>query len=430
MNAVKTKKWYNRRIFILFIIALSLYIFNSLNAQLEDLEELGIEEVKCTPDSLVTIYDQFKSDSLSPQQMGIWYSLAREEFKYKNYERAIPYYWKILVNDSTGKFKVVYSKLAECYFNLNQADSVFIVCYRGLEKYADNTRLHYYAGSIHDQLGHTQCAIPHYEALVTSSPEQKSYWEKLAYLYYKQEDEKAIEAQQKVVELDPNDVPASGLLAEIQAHFGVDPLKTRKKTFLKDPSNIENAFRYGREAFESGLYRDAIQPFDTLLRRDPRNALAMEYLGRCYEGLNQLSKALSYYKDILQIDPKSINVLCLTASVYGRLSNFTTARRYVRNAQRVDPGNGLPHMIMAEIYENSVQYCSEQRKENKITYDDKLVYRFAQDELRKATKDSNYASEAKRRIKQFDALIPTKEDLFMHKNRKETNEKCYEWINQ
>lgn len=427
---MKAKKSPTHQWLILLLTWSLLCVFNLSFAQLEDLEELGGEEIECEPQSLITIYDQFKADSLSSQQVGIWYSLAREEFKYKNYKRAIPYYWRVLVNDNTGKFKVVYSKLAECYYNLNQADSVFIICYRGLTNYPDNTRLHYYAGFVHDQLGNTECAIPHYEAMVEATPKEKSYWSKLAYLYYKAEDQAAIEAQQKVVELDPNDIESSRLLAEIMEHFGEDPIKARKDTYLKDPNNTENAMRYGKAAFERGLYNEAIEPFENILKQDAKNTVAMEYIGRCYEGLNQLSKALTYYKNILQIEPKNVNVLCLTASVYGRLNNFTTARRYVTNAQKVDRGNGLPHIIMAEIYENAVQYCSENRKENKISYDDKLVYSFAQAELRKATKDPNYASEARRRISQFEQLIPTKEDSFMHKNRKETKDACYKWINQ
>lgn len=427
---MKRNNWLFERLIGITVLAVLVFGFTTGYAQLEELEELGQEEVKCIPENLTTVYDQFAADSISEQQVGIWYSLAREEYKYKNYERAVPYYWKVLVNDKTGKFKVVYSKLADCYYNLNHPDSVFIVCYRGLEKYPHQIRLHYWAGFLHDLLGHTKCAIPHYEALVEASPKEKSYWAKLAYLYYKNDDCKAIQAQQKVVELDPEDVEASRLLAEIMEHCGEDPLKAREETYLKDKNNINNAMEYAKEAFQRGLYLKAIEPFEQVLFLEAKNTVAMEYLGRCYEGLNQLSKSLSYYRNILQIEPKNVNVLCLTASVYGRLHDFKTARRYVGNAKRVDRGNGLPHLIMAEIYENAIQFCSDKRGDNKLSYDDKLVYKLAQDELKKATKDPNYAGDAKRRIKQFESLVPTTEDYFMHKNRKTTKEPCYDWINQ
>jgi tetratricopeptide (TPR) repeat protein len=428
---MKTKNWLSPGVKGILVVLFCFSSFGIGFAQLEELQTLGEqEEVKCSPDSLTTYYDRFKSDSVSEHQLNIWYSLAKEDFKYKNYKHAIPYYWKILVNDTTGKFRIAYSKLADCYYNLNQPDSVFIVCYRGLELYPDQTRLHYWAGYLHDLLGQTKCAIPQYEALVKENPEEKQYWAKLAYLYYKEDDCRAVQAQQKVVDLDPSDIEASRLLAEIMVICGEDPIKALEDTYRKDPTNEENAMRYGKAAFERGLYQKAIEPFEQVLKHDPKNEAAMEYIGRCYEGLNQLSRALTYYKDILQIDPRNLNVLCLTASVYGRLNDFETGRRYVQKAERVDPGSGLPHVIMAEIYENSIQYCSDKRADKKLSYDDKLVYSYAQDELRKATKDPVYGSDAQKRLVQFDTLVPTTEDYFMHKNRKTTTEKCYDWINQ
>lgn len=426
---MERKFWSIHRLTGYLAILILLVSFGVSHAQLEGLEfEMEKDTVKCEPDSFITPYDKFKSDSVEQQQIHIWYSLAREEYKYKNYERAIPYYWKVLVNDTTNDFKVVYSKLANSYYNLNEPDSVLLVVYRGLERYPDYTILHYWGGLVQDALGHARCAIPHYEALTKANPNEKSYWSKLAYLYYKEEDPKAIEAQQRVVDLDPKDVEASRLWAEIMEHFGEDPLQARKQTYMNDKSNIENAMKYGKAAFERGLYQDAIQPFKSILEQEPQNTTALEYLGRCYEGLNKLSEALSYYKKILQFEPKNSKIMSLIASVYGRLNDFTTARSYILKAEKVDPGNGLPHMIMAEIYENAVQHCSEQREKNNFSYDDKLVYWMAQNELRQAAKDPNYETDAKRRINQLQNLIPSKSDWFMQKDRRTTREPCYDWI--
>ncbi len=426
-KTVNKKDYALGRILTFFFILL-FFFFGTGYSQLEELEELGKEEVKCKPDSFTTIYDKYADENVSSQQLGIWYSLAREEYKYKNYKRAVPYYWKVVVNDKSGKFFVAYSRLADCYYNLNFPDSVFIVVYRGLELRPNSQTLHYWGALVHERLGHIECAIPHYEAMVKAQPKNKVYWEKLARFYFQKEDPKAIEAQRKVVELDPQNVEASRLLAQIMEYFGEDPIEAQKETYLKDTTNVDNAMSYGKTLFERGEYEKAIKPFKSVLNQDSKNTAALEYLGRSYEGLNQLTKALQSYRKILEIDPKNVNVLCLTASVYGRLNNFTTARSFVNKAKRIDPDNGLPYMIMAEIYENAVQYCSDQRRENKLTYDDKLVYRLAQEELKKATKDPTYAQTARRRINQLSTLVPTKEDLFMHKNRLQPREKCYSWI--
>lgn len=400
-----------------------------LPAQIEDFEEMS-EEIQCEPDSFNTVYEKFKMDSVSGQQVAIWYSLAQEEYKYNNFKRALPYFWRVLMNDKTDKFKIVYSKIANCYFRLNQIDSTLLVSYMGLIKYPDYEQLHYWAGLVQDNRGNARCAIPHYEKMVELSPDNKEYWSKLAELYYKIDDERAIEAQQKVVDLDPSDIEASQQLPKFIEHFGGDPLDKWRETYEKDPKNIENAFRYGKEAFGAGKYQDAILPFKSILEEDSRHINAMEYLGRCYESLGQMNQAIHQYNDILKVEPRNINVICLIASIHGRQNNFTTARSYVQKAQRIDPGHGLPFMIMGEIYENAVTYCGNKREKRETTYDDKLVYRLATEEYKKAARDPNYAADANRRVKQLESanLLPTTEDYFMHNNRLNPKEDCYSWV--
>jgi len=425
-----TQKRILQRFLAWSILLLAIVIVPSVWGQVEDLEGLQTEKEKCKPDSIITGYEKFKEDTVSEQQIAVWYSLGQEEYKYKNYKRAIPYFWRVLMNDKTGRFKVVYSKLADSYFRLNQPDSTLLVAYLGLQKYPEHPRLNYWAGFIHDQLGHTECAIPHYEILVKLYPDQKSYWVKLAFLYYKMEDPKAIQAQQKVVELDPKDTQASLLLAEIMSHFGEDPIDALRAAFENDPGNVDNAFRYGKTAFERGMYDEALKAFNTILEKNPQNTQVLEYVGRTYESMNRMKDAIATYKKILQVEPKNTKVMSLIASAYVQLNEFSRARSYVNKAKRIDPGYGLPYMVMAEIYESAVTYCSEMRKKKSFTYEDKLVYRLAAEEYKKAMRDPNYASDAKKRLKQLESLLPTKEDLFMHKNRLEPKDSCYDWIQQ
>lgn len=418
------------RIILLLMIVFG---FQLSFAQIDELEEelLGSVEAKCEPDSFNTVYDKFKMDSVSEQQVAIWYSLAQEEYKYDNFKRALPYFWRVLMNDNSGKFRIVYSKIANCYFRLSEVDSTLLVSYMGLQKYPDYVQLHYWAGLVHERRGNTVCAIPHYERLVELDPENKDYWSKLAELYYSVRDERAIDAQEKVVELDPENPQAGKRLADIINYFGGDPLKVLRDTWLKDPENMEYAYNYGKEAFTAGKYQEAIEPFKAMLEKDPRHTTAMEYLARSYEGLNQLSLAVKYYNDILKIEPQNIKVMCLVASAYGRQNEFARARSILEKAMRIDSNNGLPHLVMAEIYENAVTYCTNARAKRETTYDDKLVYRLAVEEYERAARDPNYASDANRRARQLSNanLLPTTEDYFMHKNRLKPRDECYSWIN-
>ncbi len=394
----------------------------------QDIDDEQPQDVPCQPASFHTVYDKFQSDTVKQSQIAIWYSLGQEEYKYKNYKRAIPYLWKIALNDKTGKFRVVFSKLADSYFHLDHIDSTLLVVYLGLKKHPKQNKLHFWAGFVQDQLGHVKCAIPHYEALVKAYPKNIEYWKKLSYLYFKADDSKAIDAQKKVVALQPNDVGASRLLAEIMNHFGEDPITALADAFKKDPGNVEIAFRYGKSAFDAGMYNDALKPFEAVLASNPNHVEAIEYLGRTHESLDQLNAAINDYKKILRINPKDVKVMCLIASAYGRMNNFRSARLYVNKAKRINPNFGLAYMTMAEIYENAVNYCSNKRSKGQLTYDDKIVYSLAAREYRKAARDPNFAAKANSRRRQLQSLLPSKEDLFMHKNSLKPKAACYSWI--
>ncbi len=413
-------------VFFILLISFLLMPIN-LYPQEPDEEEV-VEPATCFPENPSTQYDQFHSDSVDQKQIAIWYSFAQDYYKYKKYDDAIPYFWKIVVNDSSPKFKVVYYKLADCYFHKNEIDSTLLVVKRGLEKFPHYPRLHYLAGYIHRTLGHINCAIPHYQELVQASPKEKSYWQILAQLYFQAEDERAIDAQRKVIDLDPTDAEASNNLVQMMGYFGKDPMQAMKETFDKDPANLGNALRYGKAALEAGEYAEAERAFQTIITKEPDNSEALIYLGRTYEGMGKPSAAIKAYKQVIEKDPQNINVLCSIASVYSQMNNFARAKSYVLKAKGINPRAGLPYMVMGEIYEAAVNYCSGKRSQKGYSYDDKLVFEKARAEYKKAARDPNYAASANTRYNQLKPFIRTKEDQHLHSYRNNVKDGCYNWL--
>lgn len=428
-----------KTILLLFITFLLLAFANAVMAQddMDDDEEMdATEELACVPETFETAYDQFKSDTITTRAVEIWYSFGSEKFKQKQYEEALPYYWKVLVNDQTGRYKVVYSKISTCYTELGKKnsaesktylDSTLLILYRGLEKYPTNATLNFYAGRMQRARNQPQCAIPHYEALVAGKPDEVRYLKVLAGLYFQVDDQKCLEVQQKVVELNPSN-EANNLLIEMMNHFGMDPIVALKNAFERDKSNVRNAMRYGTEAYVIGDYNASLEAANAVITVDAQHTEAIGLKARSYEGLNQTSEAIKVYKEALQIDPKDIKTLCSIARAYSSLSNFSAARSNVIQAQRIDGGNGEPYMVMAQIYEDAVDYCSGKREDNDYTYEDKLVFERARGEYKKAQRDANFASTASTRYNNLAALVPTQEEIFMKNNRKTIKDDCYSWI--
>ena len=423
--------------FWIFLLVLFLLSGGQIFAQDE---EMGDDEPPCHPENLATPYDVAKNDSIDANRLNILYDYGREYYKkgqyggkINNYQKAIPFFWKVVINDKARHFKIVYSKLVECYLKTDQIDSALIAIYRGLEEYPNYATLHYHAGQLQKAMGRTTCAIPHYEALVNTKGQQpevvKNYWAILAKLYQQIEDERCIAAQEKVIELDPNDVEAASTLAKMMEYFGKDPLQALEQAFLTDTTIVSNARQYGITAYESGKYHKAIRAFKAVLASDSKNIEAMSYIGRAYESLDQLNDAILIYKEILKIDPNRLNTLCAIATVYARKQDFPTARSYVNRAIRKDVNYGLAYMVMGEIYENALSYCSRQRKKKDYSYDDKLVFELARNEYQKAIKhDPNVAAQAQNRYELLEPFVRTQADTHMHSGRDTLKESCYRWI--
>ena len=400
-------------------------------AQFED--EFGEEEEQiCEPESMMTAYDMYQNPEITSNDIRMWFSFGSEYYKNKNYLASLPYLWKVFVNDTSKYARAAIRKIADAYFNLQKADSVLIACYRGLEKFPDHITLHYFAGYIQDNLGKFRCAIPHYEQLAKDNPENKEYLEKLAFLYFKDENENAIKVQEQLVKLDPTNSEYNNTLALYIDHL-LGPggaLEARKKAYQNDPGNIDFAMQYGKAAYDAGEFKAALEPLSAVIKKDAKHVEAYEYRAMCYESLENYSQANDDYKKILEITPDDADIMCAIANNYKSMTQFSNGRYCVIKALQAKPGYGLAYITMAEIYERAVTYC--QNKEGRgRKYDDGLVYELAYNQYQKALNDPAFRSKARARMDGLKPVLPTDEEVFMNQNRKNLKIDCYSsWISQ
>jgi len=419
--------------FLIILNFLFVFLLNttSLFAQFDDDEfDLDKKEIVCKPESLMTAYDKGDFSGTTFDNIRQWYSFGSEYFKNKNYKSALPYLWKVFINDSTKYARNAVRKIARSYFQLQRADSTLIVCYRGFEIFPDHVILHYFAGFIQDNLGKVACAIPHYEALVADNPEKTEYLEKLAFLYYKMDNEKAIETQNILANLDPKNSKYANDLALYSEYFygaggGLDAFK---RAWENDPDNIDFAFKYGKAAYNAGEYKAALTPLFAVVKKNPDHKEAHELIAMSDESLEKYKEPIAEYKKILEIEPDNADVMCAIANDYRSLDQFSNAKYWVNKALKAKPGFGLAYMCMAEVYESAVPYC-QNKNNRKRKYDDGLVYEKAKKEYEKALKDPNYKADARRRINSLKPYLPTEEETFMNQNRKNLKDSCYtSWI--
>ncbi len=421
---MKSRKW--QWAYVLVFVAL--FAFSNVYAQYDDEFEEGQqqEEVKCIPQNLKTGWDSLASKPLD-QDIRLLYNFGYEYYKNKSYSEAMPYLWKVFLHDKDRYAKASIRKIAEIYFSRGQVDSTLIACYRGLELFPDMVRLHHYAGLLQNKLGRYKCAIPHFEKLVAKDSTNINYLKTLAFLYFKNNDERAITYQEKVVALDPNNSEASNTLATYVSGLigeGAD-LKYRKEAWQKDPDNADLAYKYAETAVQSGEYKAALEPLAKAISKKPAPKV-YKLRAEVYENLNEYSKAISDYKAILKSEARNANIMLRISVNYRNMNSFSKARYWINKALKTKPKYGLAYITLGETYEAAVSYCQEKRG-GKSKYEDKLVYLKAYNIYKSAEQDPVYRAKAKRKRENVKPFIPTQEDKFMHKHDK-IKSACYDWL--
>ncbi len=412
-----------------YLVLLLLLSFSFLFAQFEDDLPDGDEQKEevCIPENLLTGWDSLATVKMD-QPIGLLYNYGYEYYKNKSYDEAMPYLWKVYLHGPDRYARNAVRKITTIYFQKGMVDSTLIACYRGLEKFPTEKILHHYAGLLQNKLGRFRCAIPHYEALVAADSTNKDYIKTLAKLYFKNEDEKSIDAQEKVVTLNPENAEEKNTLAIYVSHFhgeGAD-LEYRKKAYDQDPSNIGFAFSYANALVQAGKFKEALVPLNKVIEKKP-TAKVYLFRAEAYENLNKNRNAINDYKAVLKLEPNNVGVMLRIAENYRSSNAFASARTWIYKTLRKKPGYGQAYISMGEIYEAAVSYCMEKRG-GKTKYEDKLVYLKAAKEYKKAQKDPAFKSKAKIKYRNIVPFLPTKEDKFMHKNAK-IKSSCYtSWI--
>lgn len=392
-------------------------------------EEGAQDEVVCIPENLAVPADSLVGTIKDARELSQLYSFGSEHFKNKNYSEALPYLWKVFLNDSGKRGSLSIGKIAESYFKQKKIDSTLIACYKGFKQFPNQQKLHYYAGFLQKELGKSICATPHYEALVAKSPKSKAYLSTLAFLYYKSENfEKSIETQTKVTELFPEDSKAKEKLANYMSASGESPLKAWESAWNQDNTNFDAGRNFAKYAIEEGENQIALEPLNIIIAKEPKSA---DYKLRAtlFENLSQFTKAIKDLKSWLALEPGNSDIMLNIAVNYSFSNKFSAANSWITKAIRKKPSYGKPYIVRGELYEAMVVYCQDKRNNGKTEIEDKLVYEKAQKVYAQAQKDLSFKSKSKIKISNLKPFIRTKEDKFMSPNAKIKNA-CYSFLVQ
>jgi tetratricopeptide (TPR) repeat protein len=90
-------------------------------------------------------------------------------------------------------------------------------------------------------------------------------------------------------------------------------------------------------------YPKAIQDAEFVLNNEPQNLRALYVIANCYDDLNQLSEALTFYNKLIYFSSDTPLYLLRRAIVYGKMRNFDACLNDLNEAIRLDPEFAEPY---------------------------------------------------------------------------------------
>ncbi|MFQ5797465.1 MAG: hypothetical protein ACE5H0_02090 [Bacteroidota bacterium] len=404
----------------------------------------------------------------SPEEMKVLrnWSLFSEYYRNGDYQSAVPFGW-IVQRMAPARFKTLYHKLAESYIKLYEqaegqlkeayADTIVLVYDLGIQHVPDRApRLYRRKGLAMENyhVGKELEAIQAYAKGIELdfAGTEFFYIDRLGVLYSKNQASdndfkaRAIDLYRRYLEREPdNQIALERLRRLIEdpkelIEIALQKLKT-------DPEKTAYIWEVVKAYQGAEEYCAAIPYLVKLTKKSPDSENYWAELGKTYQhcaaGLGKSDERRARYRDAikayqraLRINPDVKETILSIALSYRELRNFSTARTYARRAAAKDRSWGLPYLEIAQIYEAQVQQCvlSVRGGWENLKFEDKVVYRLAQEYYRKATSiDTKISVEARTRARHLESLVPTQEDYFFNKGQIKDGKiavtgQCYDWI--
>lgn len=373
--------------------------------------------------------DSIKADF---EVMKNW-SLGWENYKNKEFNRVVPYFWKVIEIDKYKRFPNVYNFLGQTYFKLSKSDSAQYVYEYGLKENPDNVFLNRSLGHIYSSRHMNEKAIASYEKVIRLEPGKESDLVALGTLYRKTDNlDKAIEVYKQLTQLAPNNLEYRETLNGLYGQTGDEGavVEGLLDIIAKDPNNTQALWELTNYYRNQSDWPNAISYLNKVLAITPNDVAARKELAGLYKRNEQFRKAIAEYSKILKSNPKDAESLTAQAESYKELGNLQKARSVARRALRAERGFGAANIVIAQCYEATVDKCQADAGRAGANFYDKLAYKMASAEYSKAMRDTRVVDLAKSLKDALAPVLPTKGDLFLHKNKKLTDKaaSCYHWM--
>lgn len=371
------------------------------------------------------------------------YSLFSEYHKNRDFLSALPYGWKVLEMDPARFAKWFYYKMEETLWHVHDSSNVSEVEIASIQDsivgFYDNAIKYFPDDKAYFQVRKAYVkeiwlnadpdeVIKDYElAFEWKNDFSSFYYNRLGKLYKENANEendyknKALDLYSMLAERETDNPQWISELESLAENID-ELVQLSKRAWDLDKENLQKAWRYASMAIRASEFQTAIEPLEFLVDKSPEAVNYWNQLASAYQKTDQLSKAESAYRKLIQLEPTTrehyLN-LGINLREQGKLS---AARTEFQKASDVGGNWALPIYYEGFLYEQAARSCSD--------FDSKVVFLLAQQTYRKALSMDPSLDMARDRINAISGAVPTKEDYFFrnYKSGDVIQITCVGWI--
>ena len=206
--------------------------------------------------------------------------------------------------------------------------------------------LEYFQGGCHDLAENLAMT------LTQQYPKHPFGWKVLGALFKQSgKFQDAVNANQKVLELSPNDVEAHYNLGNTLKELGrlEDADVSYKKAILINPNLATVHYNLGLTLQELGRLQDAISSYKNAIAIKPDYAQAYGNIGNIHQELGKLEDAESSYKKAIEIMPDFAEAHCNLGSTLKYLGRLEEAETFYKKAVSIDPKLAEAHYNLGSL---------------------------------------------------------------------------------
>jgi len=380
------------------------------------------------------------ADPETEQQVKMYLSLGFENYKNKQYERALEHFKKVLELDPQNETAFKY--IADSY--LRHPDTTFVdtalAFYAdAISKFPDNPYFQsgrgYVCKKVADNLQKraesldsakaTMCLIEsdtmmnsakrHFSRAVAIKGDDVKSSSMLGYIYLASGKlDSSLYWYEYTTKQDPNNTDAWKILAKLYVARSDDAKSAEAFRNLARlmPDEPENILRQGQYLAKIGRFQDAAQILNNYIATHTDDYRGFQYLGLALAADGKFTEALEKFKQAEKLNSSSEKLFCDIAATYIEKKQYAGAQSYLAKARKVNPSYGFTAILEADL---EVNQTLDKITDGTVSMELKCELLVASRIYRRALRDPDWGSLAQSKLDRIAPFLPTAEEIASYK---------------